>query len=187
MNTQPLLPRRTLLALPLALLLGGCSTRRSRRRRRSGRSGGAVSGGAPSTAPLKFNPKYRESSVALALMQVNTPYRYGGASPATGFDCSGLVYYVYGQILSAAERARLPRSAAQWAAASRPVASGQMRRGDLVFFNTAGRARYSHVGIYVGDGLFVHAPSTGKKVRKNSLSEKYYKQHFLGARSVFAD
>lgn len=178
--------RRTLLALPLALLLGGCSTRRSRRRRRSG--GGSVSGGGtPSAAPLRLNPKYRESSVALALMQTGTPYRYGGASPATGFDCSGLVYYVYGQLLGRSERARLPRSAAQWAAASRAVPSGQMRRGDLVFFNTSRRTRYSHVGIYLGDGQFVHAPSTGKRVRKNSLSERYYKQHFLGARSIFAD
>ena len=182
MNPQPLLPRRTLLALPLAAFLTGCSTRRARRR--SSRSGG---GGAPSATPLKLNPKYREASVAEALMHINTPYRYGGASPSTGFDCSGLVYYVYGRILSASERTRLPRSAAQWAAASRPVASGQMRRGDLVFFNTSSRTRYSHMGIYVGGGQFVHAPSTGKKVRKNSLSEKYYSQHFLGARSVFAD
>lgn len=179
--------RRTLLALPLALLLGGCFTRRSRRRRRSGGGGAVSGGGTPSAAPLKLNPKYREASVAQAMMLVGAPYRYGGASPSTGFDCSGLVYYVYGQLLGSSERARLPRSAAQWAAASRSVPSGQMRRGDLVFFNTSRRARYSHMGIYVGDGQFVHAPSTGKRVRKNSLSERYYKQHFLGARSIFAD
>ena len=170
--------RRALLALPLAALLTGCASRRRRRR------GG---GSAPSATPLKLNPAYREASVAEALMHINAPYRYGGASPATGFDCSGLVFYVYGQIVSRAERARLPRSTAQWAAASRPVSSSRMRRGDLVFFNTSSRTRYSHMGIYLGGGQFVHAPSTGGKVRKNSLSEKYYKQHFLGARSVFAD
>ena len=181
MNTQPLLPRRTLLALPLAALLTGCSTRRSRRRR------GGGGGSAPSATPLRLNPAYREASVAQAMLLVNTPYRYGGASPSTGFDCSGLVYYVYGQTVTPAERARLPRSTAQWAAVSRPVSSGQMRRGDLVFFNTSSRARYSHMGIYVGGGQFVHAPSTGKKVRKESLSSSYYKKRFLGARSVFAD
>ena len=175
MNTT----RRVLLALPLAALLTGCSTRRSRR--------GGGWGSAPSATPLKLNPAYREASVAQAMLLVNAPYRYGGSSTSTGFDCSGLVTYVYGQTVTPAERARLPRSTTQWAAVSRPVSSSQMRRGDLVFFNTSSRTRYSHMGIYVGGGQFVHAPSTGKKVRKNSLSEKYYKQHFLGARSVFAD
>lgn len=182
MNTAtaplPSARRRALLLLPLAALASACA---SRRRRRSG------GGSAPSAAPLKLNPRYREASVAQAMMLVGAPYRYGGSSPATGFDCSGLVFYVYGQTVTPAERARLPRSTAQWAAASRPVSSGRMQRGDLVFFNTSSRTRYSHMGIYVGGGQFVHAPSSGKKVRKESLSSSYYKKRFLGARSVFAD
>ncbi|WOP17027.1 C40 family peptidase [Ottowia sp. SB7-C50] len=92
------------------------------------------------------------------MLLVNTPYRYGGNTPEGGFDCSGLVHYVFGQV--AARGARLPRSTAQWAAATLPVDEARLQRGDLVFFNTSGAA-FSHMGIYVGGGQFVHAPSTG--------------------------
>jgi len=135
--------------------------------------------GAPRAAhALRIDPAQREASVARALLLVNTPYRYGGNTPEGGFDCSGLVSYV----LAPGTPQPLPRSTAQWAAASTPVSTPQ--RGDLVFFNTNGTP-YSHMGIYVGDGLFVHAPSTGGTVREDRLDNRYFARRLTGARSVF--
>ncbi|MET4579098.1 C40 family peptidase [Ottowia thiooxydans] len=134
-----------------------------------------------STPQLALDMSGREAAVARAMMVVNTPYRYGGNTPDGGFDCSGLVQYV----LTDLGNARLPRSTSQWAAASAPVPEGAMQRGDLVFFNTSGQP-FSHMGIYVGNGQFVHAPSSGGTVRKDSLSSRYFASRYLGARSVFA-
>ncbi|NLF02784.1 MAG: C40 family peptidase, partial [Anaerolineales bacterium] len=104
-------------------------------------------------------------------------------TPEGGFDCSGLVHYVYGQVVGGA--VRLPRSTAQWAAATTPVGESALQRGDLVFFNTTGTP-FSHMGIYVGGDQFVHAPSTGGTVRRDSLNNRYFAPRYLGARSVFA-
>lgn len=162
-----------------ALWLAGCSTPRRER---------VAPGSAarPAAAPLALDPAGREGAVAQALLLVNTPYTYGGNTPAGGFDCSGLVQYVMthgAQGLAGARR--LPRSTAQWAAASTPVAAGALQRGDLVFFNTSG-APWSHMGLYLGDGQFVHAPSSGGVVRINRLSDRYFARRFMGARTVFA-
>jgi len=135
----------------------------------------------PSHTPLELSPVAREAVVAQALLQVNTPYRYGGNTPEGGFDCSGLVSYVFTQALPTAAR-RLPRSTAVWAAVTVPV--DQPQRGDLVFFNTG--APFSHMGIYVGDDEFVHAPSTGGEVRKDSLQSRYFAARYQGARRAFA-
>jgi len=97
---------------------------------------------------------------------VGTPYRYGGATPR-GFDCSGLVYYAYGQA-----GMRVPRSTeAQYAATSR-VRAGEAVPGDVLFFRIEGKP--SHVGIYLGNGRFVHAPSSGKQVTYASLDDDYW-------------
>ena len=139
-----------------------------------------------SQPPLELNPLGREAAVARAMLVVNTPYTYGGNTPDGGFDCSGLVHYVFSQ--QAAEDGasrRLPRSTAQWAAATQPVDESQLQRGDLVFFNTTGRA-FSHMGIYVGQGQFVHAPSTGGTVRKEPVGGRYFGPRYLGARRPFA-
>jgi len=130
---------------------------------------------------LALDAAEREAAVAQAMLVVNTPYRYGGNTPAGGFDCSGLVQYVFNSIGGT----RLPRSTEQWAAASAPIPEGGRQRGDLVFFNTTGKP-WSHMGIYVGNGQFVHAPSTGGTVRKDSLSNRYFAPRYLGTRSVFA-
>jgi len=119
--------------------------------------------------------------VAQALLLVNTPYRYGGNTLEGGFDCSGLVGYVFTQTAPAAAW-RLPRSTAQWAAVTVPV--DQPQRGDLVFFNTG--APFSHMGIYVGGGQFVHAPSSGGQVRKDDLQSRYFAARYQGARRAFA-
>ena len=118
------------------------------------------------------------------MLLVNTPYRYGGNTPEGGFDCSGLVAYVLQAVATPASR-RLPRSTAQWAAASVPVDEAALQRGDLVFFNTTG-ASFSHMGIFVGQGQFVHAPSTGGTVRKDAVGSRYFGPRYMGARRVFA-
>ena len=114
-----------------------------------------------------------------ALLAVGTPYVRGGSSPDAGFDCSGLVTHVFRQ----AWGVDLPRSTRQQRWAGRPVRLAELRAGDLVFYNTRGRP-YSHVGIYLGDGRFVHAPKPGAKVRIESTATRYWRTRFNGARRV---
>jgi murein DD-endopeptidase len=108
---------------------------------------------------------------------VGKPYRYGGSTPA-GFDCSGLVQFSYRQA-----GVTLPRSTEEQRSASRPVKLANLRRGDLLFFNQEGK-KYGHLGIYIGDGKFVHAPSSGKSVRSDRLDSPYWKKHLSDARRL---
>lgn len=140
----------------------------------------------PAAAPAsafaaQLTADQREAAVAHALLLVNTPYTWGGNTPQSGFDCSGLVHYVFDAATQG--RQSLPRTTAQWAADTRLIADNQLQRGDLVFFNTSGKP-HSHMGIYVGDGQFVHAPSSGGVVHKSSLSNPYFKPRYEGARRV---
>mgnify|MGYP000023427293 CR=1 FL=1 len=114
------------------------------------------------------------SAVDLAASMIGKPYRYGGATPQ-GFDCSGLVYYSF-------QRAGIdvPRSTERQRQHSRVVTSTPAR-GDLVFFNQEGR-NSSHVGIVLGDNRFVHAPSSGKRVRVDSLNDPYWQKHLVDVR-----
>jgi len=111
--------------------------------------------------------------VVVALQQVGVPYRYGGATP-NGFDCSGLVQYSYSRVGKSVPRT----TKALWKNAQ-PVSRDQMRAGDLLFFNIAGKM--SHVGMYIGDDRFVHAPSTGKVVSVASLRSDYYRKALIRA------
>ncbi len=118
-----------------------------------------------------------------ALAQVGTPYRYGGADPQRGFDCSGLVSYVH-----ASEGVSVPRTAAAQFAAARKVAVDELRAGDLVFYRLVpGSREVTHVGIYTGQGRFVHAPQSGKLVGAASLDEAYYRERFAGAGRLYPD
>ena len=120
----------------------------------------------------------RKEIVRTANQFLGVPYRWGGHASDTGFDCSGLTMVVYR--LNGLE---LPRSSRQQWASGRPVSPGQLSKGDLVFFATAGGGRVSHVGIYIGKQKFLHAPSSGRKIRISSMSNKYYKSRYLGART----
>ena len=104
-------------------------------------------------------------------------YKRGGREPSTGFDCSGFVRYVFRQGIGA----ELPNTSAAQFRAGRKIARSDLRRGDLVFFRTAGK-RISHVGIYVGNGEFIHAPSSGKRVSVSRLAEPYWSHRFAGAK-----
>lgn len=112
-----------------------------------------------------------------AQTMIGKPYRYGGTSPK-GFDCSGLVFYSYKQAGVA-----LPHSTDKQRSASRSIKLAELRRGDLLFFNQEGK-KYGHVAIYVGDGKFVHAPSSGKSVRSDRLDSPYWKKHLSEARRI---
>lgn len=106
-------------------------------------------------------------------------YQRGGDDAATGFDCSGFVRAVYEKTLGLA----LPRRASEQADVTAKISSDDLRPGDLVFFNTMRRA-FSHVGIYVGDGKFIHSPRAGGKVRVEDMREAYWSKRFNGARRV---
>ena len=117
--------------------------------------------------------------VVTALGFLGVPYRYGGNTAASGFDCSGFVRAIYEQTAGFV----LPRRSDEQAAATQTIDRSELAPGDLVFFNTTRRA-YSHVGIYMGDGKFIHAPRTGAVVRVEDLYGSYWQARFDGARRV---
>ncbi len=121
-----------------------------------------------------------EQVLALAKTFLGVPYVWGGTSPS-GFDCSGLVYYVYKQF-----GVTLNRVAADMTAAGIPVTYSELKPGDIVFFhNTSRYTRINHVGIYAGNGTFIHAPQTGDVVKFSPLNTGYYSTTFVTARRIF--
>jgi cell wall-associated NlpC family hydrolase len=125
------------------------------------------------------DPASANAVLMRAIGLVGTPYRYGGNTPEGGFDCSGLVNYVYRDMLDIS----LPRSSRELAAYQGPrIAPERLAAADLVFFGSAGQV--SHVGIYVGEGRFVHAPSTGGTVRLDHLDGSYWRRNYSGAKRV---
>jgi cell wall-associated NlpC family hydrolase len=126
------------------------------------------------------NDYLRSEIVRTAKQYIGVPYRWGGESPRTGFDCSGLTMVVYQ--LNGLD---LPRSSRQQWKAGRPVKRSRLERGDLVFFATSGGSRVSHVGIYTGNDKFLHAPRRGRNIEVSSLTNTYYQKRYLGARSYF--
>lgn len=138
----------------------------------------------PSRHPTPLEPGTPRADAANAVLfraiaLVGTPYRYGGNTPQSGFDCSGLVDYVFRD----AAGVSLPRTAHEMSAIdARELDRGALQAGDLVFF--AGGRRISHVGIYVGQNRFVHAPNTGGTVRLDTLDGDWWRQHFVYGKRV---
>ena len=169
----PARPYAWMLLLLCALLLaacgGGTATRPSRPV--------AMPRAWPVVQPT--DPERANAVLMRAISLVGTPYRYGGNTPEGGFDCSGLVNYVYRDMLDV----RLPRTSRDLAGMQGPrIAPERLAAADLVFFGSAGAV--SHVGIYVGEGRFVHAPSSGGTVRLDHLDGPYWRDHYTGARRV---
>jgi cell wall-associated NlpC family hydrolase len=119
----------------------------------------------------------RQTLAAFAMKLRDIRYRRGGRVPATGFDCSGFVHYVFASALGI----DLPENSVSQFHAGMQIARDEMRTGDLVFFHIHGK-RISHVGIYLGEGRFIHSPTTGQRVRVDRLDEHYWARRFAGAK-----
>jgi len=117
--------------------------------------------------------------ITRSLQLIGVPYRRGGESVQSGFDCSGFVRHLYEETFGKL----LPRRADEQARSTETIAKDELQPGDLVFFNTM-RRTFSHVGIYLGDGKFIHAPRKGKQVEIADMREAYWKKRFTGARRV---
>jgi cell wall-associated NlpC family hydrolase len=165
------------LGLGAAVLLAGCSSPPARRTAPT--SGVPTNPAASRRRPSGPYNSVRNDVAMAALSLLDTPYAWGGRGPATGFDCSGLVAHV----LREGGGLRVQGSAADLGRMSRPIDAAELQPGDLVFFNTLG-ARHSHVGVYVGDGRFVHASNPRTGVRIDALSNRYYAQRFEGAHTL---
>ncbi|WP_151637797.1 C40 family peptidase [Noviherbaspirillum aerium] len=159
-----------LLALILSITLAGCGTAPTAPKGRIG----------PNTFQNEPEASPAAREVAMyALMLLNTGYRFGGKNPEAGLDCSGMVTYVYREALGMS----LAGNAAMLAREGRETAIDQLRPGDLVFFNTLGRP-FSHVGIYLGKGEFIHAPNARGRVRVDKLTNRYWSERFEVARTL---
>lgn len=167
MMSPPRLFRAAVCVMTLAILLAGCARSPTRAPSR-----------APDLSPVASH--LAESITIQAIGLVGTPYRYGGNTPAGGFDCSGLIGYVYREGAGVA----LPRTVRAMADGPWPaVTTRDLVSGDLVFFAPDGRTM-SHAGIYVGEGRFVHAPSTGGTVRLDRLDSGYWHSRFRAGKRV---
>ncbi|MBE7524536.1 MAG: C40 family peptidase [Burkholderiales bacterium] len=136
-------------------------------------------GAAPALSPVETVWRGTQDLAIYALGLLGVRYRYGGESPERGLDCSGLVRYVFGQVTGVT----LPRTSRELAKVGAPVMRDDLQVGDLVFFDTR-RFAFSHVGIYLGDDRFIHAPSRGSEVQISELDNRYWRRHFNGARRL---
>ncbi|MDT3680285.1 MAG: C40 family peptidase [Burkholderiaceae bacterium] len=136
----------------------------------------------PADESMTDAPSPGQQLVERSLSLIGVRYRFGGTSPATGLDCSGLVQHVFDEALGFA----LPRRSEEMSRTGTPVSLDSLQPGDLVFFHTLRRA-FSHVGIYIGENRFVHAPSSGGRVRIESIGSRYWARRFNGARRVMPE
>lgn len=171
-RTLALVALGTVLSLPLF----------DRAQAQDARPEGAATVVAEASAPQSFADRALSSAQELAMQamgMIGIRYTFGGRNPDTGFDCSGLVRYVFDRVTGRS----LPHNSFEMARMGTSVDQGQLQPGDLVFFNTRGK-RYSHVGIYVGEGRFIHAPSRGGRVHIVNMGDRYWVSRFNGARRL---
>ncbi len=161
---MPLRFRSRLLAFALAAIVFACVAP----------SASARLDGPPRREPPKPKPTLGQRAAKVALRAVGVPYRWGGASPASGFDCSGLVYWAYGRL-----GVPVPHSSYALYGLGRNVARSRLRSGDVLFFSGLG-----HVGLYIGRGRMVHAPNSGRTVEIVRLRGSHYGSRLVGARRL---
>ncbi|WP_321865472.1 C40 family peptidase [Paraburkholderia tropica] len=172
--------RRLWLPLLIVIFLAACSSAPQKVSRGGGSSGGYAWRTKPPGFPNFVDHSIGREEISIQAMGlVGIPYRWGGNTPDSGFDCSGLVKYVFARSASV----DLPRTTADMSQRGESIEPDEIAAGDLVFFNTTGRP-HSHVGIYVGNLRFVNAPSTGGTVRLDYLTNPYWSKHFDGIRRM---
>jgi murein DD-endopeptidase len=139
--------------------------------------------------PIKMSENHKKryqhaklTAMSKLLSQMGKPYRWGGMSPNTGFDCSGLIYYAYKDVV----RIHMPRTANEMfhLRDAAPIKKDDLESGDLVFFHITNRGAADHVGVYLGNGRFIESPRTGQDIRISYLNEDYWRGHYVGARRV---
>ena len=130
------------------------------------------------SAPGSTGVKSGSAVIATAKSQIGKPYKYGGTTPKTGFDCSGLIMWSYQQ-----HGVKVPRLAKDQARYGKAVKQSQLRLGDIVVFQISSRSGV-HTGLYSGNGKFVHSPSSGKYIREDSMYTDYWKRRYVSARRV---
>ena len=165
------------LLIAASLSFAGCSTAPYR----APTGNGTTPPSAPASRPPSGAPVATDAGIAIAQRAqqlVGARYRHGGSGP-DAFDCSGLVHYVHTEL-----GIPVPRTAAEQMVAASPVERAALRPGDLVFFRDPG-PRITHVGVYTGDGVFVHAPKTGRNVSYASIHDEYYRENFAGAGRLY--
>jgi cell wall-associated NlpC family hydrolase len=143
----------------LLMLLAGCASTPSR--------------------PERVSDERMNDLVIYALSLADTPYRFGGSNTNSGFDCSGYVGHVYRHQLNIT----LPRTSREISRIGEPLDQSELTLGDLLFYNTQ-HTPFSHVGIYIGEGKFVHAPKSGDRIRIERMNLPYWKNRYNGARRV---
>jgi cell wall-associated NlpC family hydrolase len=163
---------KKVLAIPLFLLLAACGSAPPKV--------AEVAPAVPSAPVRQGNPAINDMTF-YAMSLDGTPYQPGGETPLEGFDCSGFVQHVFDHTLGV----KLPRTSREMAGMGQQVDIRLLVPGDLVFFKTTGKP-YSHVGIYLGDSQFIHAPRVGGAIRIEKLSARYWRSRYNGARRLLA-
>ncbi|AHG22379.1 hydrolase [Chania multitudinisentens RB-25] len=139
--------------------------------------------------PLQLSPAHKkryqhakQTAMNKLLNQMGKPYLWGGSSPHTGFDCSGLIYYAYKDVV----KIKMPRTANEMyhLRDAAPIKKSELETGDLVFFRINNRGTADHVGVYLGNGKFIQSPRTGEEIRISQLNNDYWQDHYIGARRV---
>ncbi|MEC5341353.1 C40 family peptidase [Brenneria populi] len=179
-NDTPALIKKNLKALHLKNEARYASS--SRAKVKSGLKGAAEKELTLSEAHKKRYQHAKLTAMNKLMGQVGKPYHWGGSSPFTGFDCSGLVYYAYKDVV----KIPIPRTANEMyhLRDAAPIKKSELESGDLVFFRINNRGAADHVGVYVGNGKFIQSPRTGSDIRISKLNEDYWQDHYVGARRV---
>ncbi|MDF0606076.1 C40 family peptidase [Neisseriaceae bacterium TC5R-5] len=173
-DRRRLLQRAALLSLAGLLTACGTTPPRKTSQRQPSRPSGDLS-----LSKLQADGAGREILI-YTLSLLDLEYKFGGSNPEAGLDCSGMVSYIYQNAVGV----KLPHNAAQIASLAKPIPNNRMQVGDLVFFNTLNRP-FSHMGLYIGDGKFVHAPRTNSAIRVARLDNNYFATRYEGARTLF--
>ncbi|GAB7197262.1 hypothetical protein OS11_35380 [Dickeya oryzae] len=140
---------------------------------------------APLTISAAHQKRYQHAKLAAMnklMSQIGKPYHWGGSTPYSGFDCSGLVYYAYKDVV----KIPIPRTANEMfhLRDAAPIKKSELESGDLVFFRITNRGAADHVGVYLGNGRFIQSPRSGSDIKISKLSEDYWQDHYVGARRV---